>query len=73
MAQADGHSPTRVTATQYRYDTLVVDGTGYGLNQAWTSNPITWPDAVGVQWQLDQGATGGPLYEWTDNVTLTMW
>lgn len=63
----------RVSATQYRYDTLVVDGTGYGLNQTWAANSITWPDAIGVQWQLDQSATGVELHEWTDNVTLTMW
>jgi hypothetical protein len=63
----------RVTATQYRYDTLVVDGKGYGLNQVWAANPITWPDAVGIQWQLDQGVKGVELHEWTDNVKLTLW
>jgi hypothetical protein len=63
----------RVNSTQYRYDTLVVDGQGYGINQTYAANSITWPNAVGIQYQLDQSANGAPLYEWTDNVTLTLW
>lgn len=63
----------RISPTQYRYDTLVVDGTAYGLNQTWTVNNTTWPDMVGVQYQLDQDPSGTPLHEWVDNVTLTMW
>jgi hypothetical protein len=63
----------RVSPTQYRYDTLVVDGHGYGLNQVWAVNPVPWPDAVGIQWQLDQSANGNPIHEWTDNVKLTLW
>jgi hypothetical protein len=63
----------RVSSTQYRYDTLVVDGHGYGFNQTWKVNPITWPDAVGIQYQLDQGANGDPVHEWIDNVKLTTW
>jgi hypothetical protein len=63
----------RLSATQYRYDTLVLDGTPYGLNQTWTANDTTWPDMIGVQFQLDQDPSATPLHEWVDNVTLTMW
>jgi hypothetical protein len=63
----------RISSTQYRYDTLVLDGTPYGINQTWTANDTTWPDMIGVQYQLDQDPTGTPLHEWADNVTLTMW
>lgn len=63
----------RVSDTQYRYDTLVVDGHGYGFNQVWTENPTSWSDAVGIQWQLDQSANGAPVHEWIDNVKLTLW
>lgn len=63
----------RISPTQYRYDTLVFDGQAYGLNQTWTVNSTTWPDMIGIQYQLDQDPTGTPLHEWVDNVTLTMW
>ena len=63
----------RISPTQYRYDTLVVDGKSYGLNQTWTYNDTTWPDMIGIQYQLDQDTSGTPLHEWVDNVTLTMW
>jgi hypothetical protein len=63
----------RINPTQYRYDTLVVDGKPYGLNQTWNVNDTTWPDMVGIQYQLDQDPTGTPLHEWVDNVTLTTW
>ncbi len=63
----------RINSTQYRYDTLVVDGHGYGFNQVWAVNPTTWSDAVGVQWQLDQSANGDPIHEWIDEVKLTLW
>jgi len=56
-----------------RYDTLVVDGQHYGLNQTWTINNTSWPDMVGIQYQLDQDSTGAPIHEWVDNVKLTMW
>jgi hypothetical protein len=62
-----------VSPTQYRYDTLVFDGTGYGINQTWTVNATDWQDQVGIQYQLDQDSTGTPLHEWTDHVNLTMW
>jgi hypothetical protein len=63
----------RISPTQYRYDTLVFDGQPYGLNQTWNFNQTTWPDMVGIQFQLDQDTTGVPLHEWVDNVNLTMW
>lgn len=63
----------RLNSTQYRYDTLVFDGQAYGFNQTWTINSTTWPDMIGIQYQLDQDPTGTPLHEWVDKVTLTMW
>ena len=63
----------RISPTQYRYDTLVVDGHGYGFNQVWNANTTTWQDMIGIQYQLDQDPTGTPLHEWVDNVTLTKW
>jgi len=58
---------------QYRYDTLVFDGTAHPINATYTTNATTWPDAIGVQWQLDQSANGAPLQEWIDDVRLTIW
>ena len=63
----------RISSTQYRYDTLALDGKPYGFNQTWNFNDTTWPDMIGIQYQLDQDPTGTPLHEWVDNVTLTMW
>ena len=63
----------RISPTQYRYDTLVFDGKPYGLNQTWNINDTTWPDMIGIQFQLDQDTSGTPLREWVDNVNLTMW
>lgn len=63
----------RDSPTTYRYNTLVFDDHAYGLNQTWTANDTTWPDMIGVQYQLDQDPSGTPLREWVDNVTLTMW
>ena len=63
----------RISPTQYRYDTLVVDGHGYGFNQVWKVNPTPWPDSIGIQYQLDQGASGTPVHQWVDDVKLTIW
>ncbi len=63
----------RISSTQYRYDTLVVDGQGYGLNQTWNVNDTTWQDMTGIQFQLDEDTSATPLHEWVDNVTLTEW
>ena len=63
----------RVSTSQYRYDTLVVDGHAYGLNQVWTVNPTSWPNSIGIQYQLDESANGTAIHEWIDNVKLTLW
>jgi hypothetical protein len=63
----------RTSATQYRYDTLVFDGKAYGFNQTWNYHDTSWPDMIGVQYQLDQDTSGTPLHEWVDKVTLTIW
>jgi hypothetical protein len=63
----------RINASQYRYDTLVVDGHGYGINQVWAVTPTTWPDTLGIQYQLDQSGSGIGIHEWIDNVKLTVW
>jgi hypothetical protein len=63
----------RINSTQYRYDTLVFDGKAYGFNQTWNFNDTTWPDMIGIQYQLDQDPSATPLHEWVDKVTLTMW
>ena len=63
----------RARAFWFRYDTLVLDGSPYGLNQTWTVNSTTWQDQVGLQYQLDEDTTGTPLHERVDSVTLTMW
>jgi hypothetical protein len=62
-----------LNSTQYRYDTIVFDGTGYGFNQTWNTNSTGWQDQIGLQYQLDHDPTGTPLHEWVDEVTLTMW
>lgn len=62
-----------INPTQYRYDTLVVDGVPYGINQTWNTNSTPWQDQVGLQYQLDHDPSGTPLHEWVDKVTLTMW
>jgi hypothetical protein len=63
----------RVSSTRYRYDTLVVDGQGYGINQVWAVNRTAWPNAIGIQYQLDQSANGIPVHEWVDDANLTVW
>ena len=63
----------RISSTQYRYDTLVLDGQAYALNQTWNTNSTGWTDQVGLQFQLDEDPSGTPLHEWVDKVTLTEW
>ena len=63
----------RISANQYRYNTLVVDGVAHQVNQVFTTNPIGWADSSGVQWQLDLDSSGTPAKEWIDNVTVSIW
>ena len=63
----------RVSSTQYKYETLVVDGVAYSVNQTYSGSYAGWADVMGVQWQLDLGPNGVPAYEWIDNVKLTIW
>ncbi len=63
----------RISATQYRYDVLVVDGVSFSVNQTYTASVSNWNDNLGVQWQLDLSANGTAAYEWIDRVNLTVW
>ena len=63
----------RVSSTQYKYVTLVVDGKSYSVNQTYSGSHAGRADVVGVQWQLDLGGNGVDAHEWVDNVKLTMW
>ncbi len=63
----------RVSSSQYKYVTLVVDGRAYNLNQTQPGAYSGWGDTLGVQWQLDLGASGTDSKEWIDNVKLTIW
>jgi hypothetical protein len=57
----------------YTFVTLDVDGTSYALNQSYSAENNGWDGQVGVQYQLDDNATGGAYQEWVDNVALTAW
>ena len=63
----------RVSSTQYKYVTLVVDGKANNLNQTQPGAYSGWSDTLGVQWQLDLGPNGTDSKEWIDNVKLTIW
>lgn len=63
----------RISANQYRYDTLVVDDVPYTINQVFTTNPIGWADSFGVQWQLDLDGSGVAAQEWVDHVQVSLW
>jgi hypothetical protein len=58
---------------QYHYGVLVVDGKVYTLDRTYDTNSVGWANSVGVQFQLDQDASGTPLHEWVDNVKLSVW
>ncbi len=60
-------------ATNYRYVTLVVDGTPYNVDQTYSAKYVGWRDDVGIQYQLDVNATGSGYSMWIDNSTLTIW
>ncbi len=63
----------RVSSTQYKYVTLVVDGKAYSVNQTFSGSWSGWSDTLGVQWQLDLGPNGYATHEWIDKVTLSAW
>ncbi len=63
----------RVSSTQYKYVTLVVDGKAYSVNRTYSGSHAGWSDKVGVQWQLDLGPNGVDSHEWVDKVKLTIW
>jgi hypothetical protein len=58
---------------QYHYGILVVDGNAHHFDRTFQTNWAGWDDSVGVQFQLDQDASGTPLHEWVDNVKLSIW
>jgi hypothetical protein len=61
------------------YDSLTIQqagrrrSTNYYFNIALPSGPMpkNWTENMGVQFQMDIGATGGTMQEWVDGVTLT--
>lgn len=63
----------RLSATQYRFNTLFVDDQAIPINRVFDTEPTNWDDDAGVQWQLDQNAAGTPVTEWIDRVRLTIW
>jgi hypothetical protein len=64
----------RASSNQYRYVTLVVDGTPYSLgNRTYYGTYEGWSDLIGVQWQLDLGPDGVDAHEWVDKVKLSIW
>ncbi len=63
----------RVSSWQYKYVTLVVDGTPYSVNRTYGGNYQGWADTLGVQWQLDLGPDGVDAHQWVDQVRLSIW
>lgn len=64
---------TNTSAHTYTYVTLVVDGTAYPVNITQHAKDLGWSDNMGVQFQLDDDASGEGFHEWTDAVKLTVW
>lgn len=58
---------------QYKFVTLVVDGTAYEIDQTYAARNLNWSANLGVQYQLDVNATGQGYQEWIDQSTLTVW
>ena len=57
----------------YTYVTIVVDGVVHNLNQTQYAKNLGWGDNLGVQWQLDDNASGAGYHEWVDKAKLTIW
>jgi len=64
---------TNPSAHQYTYHILVVDGTPHTVNYTGTAKNLNWGNNLGVQWQLDDNASGGGYEEWIDQATLAIW
>jgi hypothetical protein len=57
----------------YHYVTLVVDGVPHPVDQTYSAKDIGWDHNIGVQYQLDDNASGQGYHEWFDEVKLTVW
>lgn len=64
---------TRLSSTQYKFNTLVVDDKSYTINMTFNAQPTNWGDVIGVQWELDLNGNGAPAREWVDQSTFTVW
>jgi hypothetical protein len=64
---------TNASAHTYTFETLVVDGTSYTVDQTYSAKNLSWADNVGVQYQLDVNASGTGYHEWVNESTLTIW
>lgn len=64
---------TNHTAQTYHYVTLVVDGVIHPINATYSAKNLDWGNNLGVQYQLDDNATGQGYHEWFDEVKLTVW
>lgn len=64
---------TRLSATQYKFNTLVVDDKSYTINMTFNAQPTNWGDVIGVQWELDLNGNNAPAHEWVDKSTFTVW
>lgn len=50
-------------STLMYFDTLTIDGTPYAINMTEPAGPTTFADAIGTQFQMDEGASGTSLTE----------
>ncbi len=58
---------TNHSSHTYTYKTFVLDGVVHNLNQTQHAKYISgWGDNAGVQWQLDDKASGTGYHEWID-------
>ena len=60
-------------SNQYHYGVLVVDGNVFTFDRTYSTRSVGRDNSVGVQFQLDQDASGTALREWVDNVKLSIW
>jgi hypothetical protein len=61
------------TSHTYHYVTLVVDGVPHPVNLTYSAKDLNWGDNIGVQYQLDENASGIGYHEWFDQVKFTIW